>query len=263
MEHITNHTARVRARIREQFKDKDNYVAFLNLLAAPAQDIEDALYDLLTLRAIDTAEGTQLDNIGTIVGQDRGGLDDDEYRPRLRARIATNRSAGTYTDLISITRLILDGEDVTVTLEPQYPAGLVVNIGGDAISEELSDALISFLRDGRAGGVRLILEYLPGAEAFKFATFTKLSGAHSIGATTITVDSTAGFPDIGSLRIDAGLAVDEVVTYSGRTATTFIGVSALVDNHVDDSSVTLVHDTDNGFGDDATPGGGDFASAKE
>lgn len=264
MDHITNHTARVRARIRQQFKGKANYDAFLNLMASPAQDIEDALYDLLTLRAIDTAEGDQLDNLGTIVGQERGGLDDDTYRLYLRARIGANKSNGTYTDLIRIARLILDGEDVTVVLEPQYPASIVVNIGESPIEEDPATALIGFLRDAKAGGVRILLEYLTDTEPFKFAIFTKLSGAHSIGGTTLTVDSTEGFPDTGSLRIDAGISgVDETVTYTGRTATTFIGVSALVDNHSDDAPVTLVRSTDNGFGDDSVAGGGNFSSVKE
>lgn len=49
---------------------------------------------------------------------------------------------------------------------------------------------------------------------------TQLNGAHTNSVTTITVDSTAGFPNSGTLRIN-----NEQITYTGRTATTFTGAT--------------------------------------
>lgn len=70
---------------------------------------------------------------------------------------------------------------------------------------------------------------------FGLAAF--LDGSHSAGATTLTVDSTGGFPSSGSLVLDEGTEDEETVTYSGKTGTTFTGVSALTMDHDDRGAV--------------------------
>ncbi len=262
---IDNHVALARARLKEQFKEKTNYVALLDALVSPIQEAEDAMWQLYSERWIDTAEGDQLDNLGTIVGRDRGGLDDDDYRAYLRAQVAANRSNGTVADLIAIARLVIDDEDAGVLIEPQYPAGVVMRIEDVASIEARMDALITFLRAAKSAGVRIILEYWTHAtETFQFATATFLNGGESAGATTVDVDSTAAFPSSGSITLSAGLAVQETKAYTGKTATTFTGVTALTNAHADNAAVTLSDGVDNGLGDegDATVGG-DFAGAKD
>lgn len=248
--------------MKQQFKDKPNILAFLDALTGPIQDIEDAFYDLLTERGVDTAVGDQLDDLGTIVGQPRDGLSDDDYRPFLRARIATNRSNGTINDLIVISELILDDLLSPLTIEPQYPAGVVVNVD-EELSEDLSDALIGFLRDAKSSGVRLILEYFTDEEPFTFAIATFLNGAASPAATSLTVDSTEGFTATGTLVIDKALGVEEEKAYTGITPTSFTGVTALSSAHVDNSCVYQKRTQDLGFNYVTVPGGGNFASAKE
>lgn len=54
---------------------------------------------------------------------------------------------------------------------------------------------------------------------------TLLDGALSDAATTITVDSTADFASSGEIRIN-----DEVISYTGKTATTFTGCTRGFDN---------------------------------
>src|SRR6185436_19281130 len=49
---------------------------------------------------------------------------------------------------------------------------------------------------------------------------TKLSAALNSTATTVTVTSTTGWPDTGFFMIDS-----EEFTYTGRTSTTFTGVT--------------------------------------
>jgi hypothetical protein len=259
---ITNHVARARARLKEQFKDKVKYNTFLDTFSNPSQSLEDALWQLLTERAIDTAIGSQLDNIGAIVGEARGGASDADYRPRLRARIAANRSNGTVRDLNKVTRLILNDGTISFQVLQQPTAAVVMDVD-DVLTDTLSDTLISFLRDTKSGGVRILLEYWTNAEPFKTAIFTPLNGAHSIGNTTVTVDSTADFPSSGSIEIDRGLATFETKAYTGKTATTFTGVTALTQNHADNSAVQLARSEDYGWGDDSAAGGGNLATVKE
>lgn len=68
-----------RERVTEQFKGKDVFDRFLQILLAGDADIQEALKDLMQLRSIDTAVGVQLDNIGEIVGQPRELLEADLY----------------------------------------------------------------------------------------------------------------------------------------------------------------------------------------
>ena len=56
---------------------------------------------------------------------------------------------------------------------------------------------------------------------------TQLNGALTTAATTITVDSTTGFPSAGKLVIGT-----EVVTYTGKTSTTFTGVARAQDGTI-------------------------------
>lgn len=235
---ITNHVAQAKARLKEQFKEKTKYVALLEALVAPCQDIEDALWQLFSERWIDTAVGDQLDNLGTVIGQDRAGLSDDNYRAYLRARIAANKSNGTVEDLIRITELIVNDEAAHIVVEQQFPAAVVVKVEDAAASVATSDALIAFLKLAKAAGVRVILEYWGHAtEPFSFAKSTFLNGSHASGLTTLTVDSTAGFPEAGSLYLAQGTALAETRAYTGKTATTFTGITALTNTHADNTQV--------------------------
>jgi len=54
--------------------------------------------------------------------------------------------------------------------------------------------------------------------AFQDTAYTTLNGGINNSVTTITVVSTAGFPTAGELRIES-----EVITYTGKTPTTFTG----------------------------------------
>ena len=57
-------------------------------------------------------------------------------------------------------------------------------------------------------------------EGFQGVVATRLDGAISETATTITVDDTQGFPSTGVLIVD-----QEKMTYLSTTATTFVGVT--------------------------------------
>lgn len=68
-----------RSRYTEQFKSKDVFDRYVQLLITAQTELSSVFKDLMQLRSIDTAEGEQLDNIGRIVGQDRVLLNSDFY----------------------------------------------------------------------------------------------------------------------------------------------------------------------------------------
>ena len=59
-----------------------------------------------------TSIGTQLDNFGTIVDQDRLGLDDSTYRALITVKIAEINSQGTAEDLIQIFSIFMNADEI-------------------------------------------------------------------------------------------------------------------------------------------------------
>jgi hypothetical protein len=263
---ITDHADRGIDRLPSQFRDKPKLEALLRVLLGQVQDVEDALWQLFTQRALAGATGVTLDAIGKLVGQPRNALSDADYRRYISARIATNRSKGKISDLYKIARLIINDLDAALYLDNQGNAAAVMKVTGIVLDDDLAAILIEFLQDAAKAGVRIILESQTDIEdeSFTLAISAFLDGALVGGETTILVDSTDGFPSSGSLDIDVGLADEETVTYAGITSTSFIGVSAVANPHPDASCIQLSGAPGKGLGDEADPlVGGTLASAIE
>lgn len=229
-----DHVTAALNRLPAQFNTKPKIRAMLTAFANPAVTIENALFQLLTQRAIDTSEGVQLDAIGEIVGQPRAGLIDNQYRLYLRARIATNKSRGTVEDLIRIATLILDDATITVRIETIGPASVEMQLLGAAITNTRAGIMISFLHDAVAAGVRLDLISSPGEVDDTFTTAGVLFSngedlnVLTIAGTTTGTGSTDGstpagtartdlaseWPPSGTLVIDPGLATEQTVAYT-------------------------------------------------
>lgn len=72
---IAPYLEEARSRVTEQFKDKEIFDKYLQLLLSGMVDIQEVFRQLMQLRSIDTATGVQLDIIGDIVGQPRELID--------------------------------------------------------------------------------------------------------------------------------------------------------------------------------------------
>ncbi len=176
-EHVTDHVARGLARLLQQFKGQPRIEALLTGYLEQVQELEDSLWDLRTLRSLDLAEGEQLDRLGEIVGQARGGLDDDNYRQLIRARIQANRSDGQADRLLLIARLVLsigDSEPI-LTLTEGFPASVVIQ-NFDDIDPVDPNVVFGLLHDAKAAGVRLQFIYQTVASnlAFQFSSDASL-----------------------------------------------------------------------------------------
>lgn len=159
-----------------QFRDKANIEGLVQAFTVPLDEVEGVLFDLLNLRTLGAATGALLDGIGDIVGLSRGGLDDDDYRVRLRARIRANRSNGTGDDVLETIGLVISN---ALTLQELPPASFVMVIA-DALTED-PVILAAELARARAAGVRAQLSYTLAADA---ATFTTASGDTSETSTS-------------------------------------------------------------------------------
>ena len=232
-------------RLTQQFRDKANIVAFVTALATPAQALEDALQQLLTQRTIYTATGATLDALGKLVGQARNGLADDDYRRYIAARVRANSSDGLPEQLIAICRLVVDDDIVSYTYRNLGVAAyeIIANSGatGGVISDAIAAIVVAFLGAASAGGVRGVFRYDTDVDdvVFRFMPAAFATIAIVAADTTITVGSTAGFPDAGSLNAELGTANADTIAYTGRTATTFTGCTGVAHNHANGTALTL------------------------
>lgn len=139
----------------------NNIKKLLTALGGSVQDLEDVLQTLLLGYGVDTAVGEQLNVLGRLVGQGRGGLDDASFRRLVRARISTNRSKGTIADVIKVTTLIVSDPTATMVVDNWGTAGYVLRVEDAAVANVVAALLLPMLREATAGGVRVILEWSP------------------------------------------------------------------------------------------------------
>lgn len=70
-----NHKELAESRLATQFKESTNLISYIRTLLLEADNLEQVFCDLLEKRWIETAEGAQLDILGSIVGQSREFID--------------------------------------------------------------------------------------------------------------------------------------------------------------------------------------------
>jgi len=146
------------------------YQKFVAALVTPFQDLEDAQQQLLVERRIDTAIGVQLDKIGKLVGAPRDGVADDEvYRRRIRATVATNTSSGLIEDILTISDLVIYEDDAYYHVTAIGIAAVELVIEDVVVEYAEAGVLIKLLRRAVAGGVRLVLEFWTAEEEDMFA----------------------------------------------------------------------------------------------
>ena len=145
---------------------KPNWEAILTAFGNQVQDLEDALYELLTKRSIDSATGVQLDGLGEILGEAREGRDDPAYREALRVRILLNLCESTPEEIIEI--MLRASGSSSVEFEEFFPAALTVNIvdpidptdsDGDGVPD-VARRLYNFLIEAKPAAVLAHLFYI-------------------------------------------------------------------------------------------------------
>ncbi|MCK5609844.1 hypothetical protein KAR91_48680 [Candidatus Pacearchaeota archaeon] len=160
---ITNHTERALSLLIEEFKHRVNIVKLIKVMVDQAQEIEDMENDLLTDRRLDQAADAQLDIIGDIVGEDREGRSDEDYRAAIRFKIYINVSHAEPETLIAAIKFITIA--TRVRLWEIQPATVLMYTDGSVVPTDI----VSFMELVAAGGVNL--EYVAssfGTTPFSF-----------------------------------------------------------------------------------------------
>lgn len=164
--HDPDHASRGVERLIERYR-KPRTSALLESWLAEVQEVEDALWQLLVERSLETAEGAQLDVLGDIVGQPREGRDDDTYRLWISARNMVLRSSGMTRELLAIARTLVAPPD-TIALEEYFPAAFVMRLGGDATPHQ-GYQIAYMLGQAKPAGVAFQMTWPLTDTAFRFA----------------------------------------------------------------------------------------------
>lgn len=133
---------------------------FVEVLAAEVQALEDAIFQLLTSRNINTAYGIQLDGLGQIVGETRMGKGDDAFRFAILVRIAKNNGSGTPKQMISFLKLLTGA--TLIDYAEVYPAkvNFFIEDGDDP------PGLQGFMQSAAPAGVKVFVDTV-GLEVFR------------------------------------------------------------------------------------------------
>lgn len=168
---ITDHIEIAQGNLFSFFNASPKLRELVAIIVAEIQALENVGYDLIVKRYLVNAEGVQLDVIGLIVGEQRIGLSDDDYRALLYIVIAINHSNGGAADITNAAANLLG-------------------------------VRVRYRRQGRAA---FHLEYLraTGQNLAIDGTMEAVGTAAYTGENTPTLSKTAGGPGAGlqSLRI--------------------------------------------------------------
>ncbi len=181
-----DHLKEARALLLGQFQDQSVLTAFLDALVRQVSKVEAAAMEVMVVRNgdIDNMLADGLNKWGKILGVDRNGRDDADYKVALKLTIGTNLSSGTNADLLNIVLILAPTAVVEIVQNP--PASFRIIATSFSGTDDDAAEMALLLARARASGVAGSLEY---SDLDADALFTWEAG------TTPVASSGQGWPD--------------------------------------------------------------------
>ena len=175
-----DHVAQAASRLLWQLRDKPAFKGLVQSIAAEISEIG-AQFAALRALTIATETGAQLDADGTLVGVDRAGLVDVEYRGALLAQIRINRGQGTVADVLFALASAETAGSFELT-EPE-PATVYVDLLSSPPQYSSGPTLAALLDRLTGAGIRHYLFYgtAPASNRFTLSTDDTLQTSTSLG----------------------------------------------------------------------------------
>jgi len=173
----------------QQYKDKPKFKQILQAMNKQAEDLENAIFEIRDDYWLSTAEGEQLDVIGKIVGIDRAGKDDINYREAIRVKIIINNGSGESSTIILFFKDLYGASSVYV-LNLGY--GIVQVMVDITITQDILNKFIKIL----AAGVGVIVTF---GDDHPFG-FTKVGGGTETTIFGFGKDGAPADPDAGNFQ---------------------------------------------------------------
>jgi len=152
--HIENLVERAKARLIGLFKGKPHVEDLVDVLVSQIQIAEDTAWSLVVERTLDQATGVNLDQYGTLLDEPRNGLEDDDYRRVLRARVAADDSDGEGDVILDVVSRLTDSDNVRLT--EAYPHTIMVSVVVDApLTDDARERTARMTQSAVMAGVNL------------------------------------------------------------------------------------------------------------
>lgn len=154
-----DHVAEAQDQVWNRFKKCPNHTNLATVTGKRFQILSNDLEDIRTVRDLDVANGANLDELGSIVGQDREGFSDFIYRTLIKAKTAANRSKGTTENLIDTVLILRNGVTTDIVYTELFPAAVQIDFLNtfETLQHQALIADILFLT--KLGGVRLVITF--------------------------------------------------------------------------------------------------------
>lgn len=174
---IPDHVQQALNRLVEQYREKANIEDLLRALNEGWQPMEDTNEDLCDLRGIDMAFGYQLDRLGAMFDVPRDGLNDDDYRLLIKAKILVTIAEGDPETMILVYKFLVGGS--LVVYQDLPPAGVGMAVNADITPGKETD-IYRFVQSVAPAGVRV--DFLACFDPDESFAFEGPGGAPSLGA---------------------------------------------------------------------------------
>jgi hypothetical protein len=150
---ITDHVQQALGKLITRYKNKPRFAAWVASHVRQVQLLEDAAWQVIDSRDVDTCDETRLRLIAKLVGQPvRGTL--EQLRLYVQVRILVNRSNGRIPTVLKIARLLLG--DVAFSWGP--PAHYTIEML-EALDGRDPNYSAELIRDATLAGVGVDLVY--------------------------------------------------------------------------------------------------------
>lgn len=154
-------------RMLSQWRSKPRISALVQALATGVQVAEDEIFEIHVSSQFAAASGDALDKWGEFVGEERGELDDADYRVFIQARILANNTITTTDELIAIWALIT-APSLEIAHRTLSPLTYVMTVlRTDFMTDARSTRVSQLMATVRAGGIaHMLVESIPGYFGF-------------------------------------------------------------------------------------------------
>lgn len=169
------HQAEQIALLTDHYRAATNVNGILNALAPSVQAIENMFWSIInSFLLANSPTGDQLNSLGSIVGAQRGYLNDADYLAAVLLQIRVNRSQGLSEDIIDISTL--SGSTPSYLDYPTECAFLVENLN-------LPSPLVTanMLTQARSVGIYGVMHYSTWPNGGNFKFVSRYGGASDEG----------------------------------------------------------------------------------
>jgi hypothetical protein len=163
---IPDHSEQMERNLPLQFH-KTRILALVKSLALGVQCVEEDVFGVWLSTQLQNATGDALDHWGSLVGERRGGLEDDEYRVFIDAKLLVLVFKGSLDESIEIFRKIT-APQISVRADPLPRASFILWVLRETpMSEPRARRVSQFMQQAHPGGVEIALvESTPGYFGF-------------------------------------------------------------------------------------------------